>query len=60
MKTATWKTVVPRAHAGRITTGMAARIAGMGRVAFFFALERFKVSPIGTPPEELAQDARDA
>ena len=45
---------------GRITTGMAARIAGMGRVAFFFALKRFKVSPIGTAPEELSEDARNA
>lgn len=45
---------------GRITTGMAARIAGMERVAFFFALERFNVSPIGTSPEELGEDARNA
>ena len=41
---------------GRVSTGMAARLAGMQRVAFMFALERFGLSPIGVDPEELEQD----
>lgn len=45
---------------GRISTGMAARLAGMSRVAFMFALENFGVSPIGVDAEELAEDAAHA
>ncbi|MBI4603306.1 MAG: UPF0175 family protein [Planctomycetes bacterium] len=45
---------------GRISSGMAARIAGTGRVAFLFALDRFRVSPLGVEPDELAGDLRDA
>lgn len=41
---------------GRVSTGMAARLAGMQRVAFMFALERFGLSPIGVDPDELEQD----
>lgn len=42
---------------GRISTGMAARLAGMERVAFMFALERFGLSPIGVEPDEVETDA---
>lgn len=45
---------------GRVSTGMAARLAGMQRVAFMFALERFSLSPIGIDPDELDQDLNDA
>lgn len=41
---------------GRVSTGMAAHLAGMQRVAFMFALERFGLSPIGVDPDELEQD----
>lgn len=44
---------------GRITTGRAAELAGMERVEFLFALNRFGVSPIGVEPEELEQDLLD-
>ena len=40
---------------GRISTGMAARLAGMERVAFIFALDRFGLSPIGVDPDELEE-----
>lgn len=40
----------------QISTGVAARLAGMGRVAFMFELARFGLSPIGQEPEELAED----
>jgi predicted HTH domain antitoxin len=45
---------------GRLSTGMAARLAGMGRVAFMFALDRFGLSPIGLEPGEVAQDLTNA
>ena len=45
---------------GRVSTGMAAQLAGMGRVAFMFALNRFGLSPIGVDPSELAEDMANA
>ncbi len=45
---------------GRISTGMAARLAGMNRVAFMFALNRFGLSPIDIEPEQLAEDLANA
>ena len=45
---------------GRVSTGMAAQLAGMSRVAFLFALSRFGLSPIGLEPGELAQDLANA
>lgn len=45
---------------GRISTGMAARLAGMERVAFIFALARFGLSPIGVDPDELEEDFENA
>jgi len=45
---------------GRVSTGMAARLAGMSRVAFIFALNRFGLSPIDLEPGELAEDLANA
>lgn len=45
---------------GRVSTGMAARLAGMSRVEFMFALNRFGLSPIGLEPGELAEDLANA
>jgi predicted HTH domain antitoxin len=45
---------------GRLSTGMAARLAGMNRVAFMFALDRFGLSPFGLEPGEVAQDLANA
>ena len=45
---------------GRISTGMAARLAGVERVDFFFELKRFDLSPIGVDPDELANDVANA
>ncbi len=45
---------------GRVSSGMAARLAGMSRVEFMFALNRFGLSPIGIEPEELAEDLTNA
>jgi len=45
---------------GRVSTGSAARVAGMDRVEFMFALGRYGLSPIGVDPDELEQDAAHA
>jgi len=45
---------------GRVSTGVAAQLAGMGRVAFMFELARFGLSPLGQGPEELAEDLANA
>ncbi len=45
---------------GRISTGTAAQLAGIGRVEFMFALNRFGLSPIGLDPGELAEDLANA
>jgi predicted HTH domain antitoxin len=45
---------------GRVSTGMAARVAGMDRVRFMFALDRFGLSPIGVDAAELEQDLANA
>lgn len=45
---------------GRVSTGRAAALAGMSRVEFMFALDRFGLSPIGVDPEELESDLANA
>jgi predicted HTH domain antitoxin len=45
---------------GRISTGRAARLAGLSRVQFLFSLERFGLSPFGVEPDELEQDLANA
>jgi len=45
---------------GRVTTGRAAQLAGLGRVEFMFSLGRFGLSPIGVDPEELSEDLANA
>jgi predicted HTH domain antitoxin len=45
---------------GQISTGMAARLTGMSRVAFMFELSRFGLSPIGVDPDELIEDFANA
>jgi len=44
----------------RVSTGTAAKLAGMGRVAFMFELARFGLSPVGQEPVELAEDLANA
>ena len=45
---------------GKISSGMAARLAGMRRIEFLYELNRFGIAVIDTPPEELAQDVANA
>lgn len=45
---------------GRLTTGRAAELAGMGRIEFMFILNHCGFSPIGVNLEELEQDLANA
>jgi len=45
---------------GQVSTGMAARVAGLSRVGFILALDRFGLSPMGVEPGELASDVANA
>ncbi|GAB6042342.1 hypothetical protein JCM17961_30180 [Endothiovibrio diazotrophicus] len=45
---------------GRLSSGHAAQLAGVGRVDFILALQRYGVPYIDYPPEELEQDLANA
>lgn len=45
---------------GRVSTGRAAELAGMGRVEFQLALGRFGLSPVGVDADELEHDLANA
>ncbi len=45
---------------GRLTTGLAAKMAGMSRSEFFHVLSRQAISPFGVAPDELEEDLRYA
>jgi predicted HTH domain antitoxin len=45
---------------GKLSTGLAARLAGVPRIAFIFLLGRYGLSPFGEEPEELEQDWTNA
>ena len=44
----------------RISTGAAAKLAGVSRVAFVFELARFGLSPMGQDTSEIAEDLASA
>jgi len=44
----------------RISSGMAAKIAGIDRVTFLLDLHRYGVEMINMDPEELASDVKNA
>jgi predicted HTH domain antitoxin len=45
---------------GRLSTGLAARLAGIPRITFMFLLGRYGLSPFGGSPEELTKDLEHA
>lgn len=45
---------------GRLTTGRAAELAGVGRVEFMYSLGRHGLSPMGVDPEKLERDLASA
>ena len=44
----------------RVSTGMAARLAGISRVQFMFALGRYNLSPFGVDAAQIVQDMKNA
>ncbi len=47
-------------ESGRLSTGLAARLAGIPRTVFIFLLGRYGLSPLGTDPEEIEDDFANA
>lgn len=47
-------------QSGKLTTGLAARLAGMPRIAFLFELGKYGLSPFGEDPQELEEDLANA
>ena len=45
---------------GKLSTGLAARLAGVSRVSFMFLLGRYGLSPFGEKPDEIERDLDDA
>ena len=45
---------------GKLSTGLAARLAGIPRVTFMFLLGRYGLSPFGETPDEIAGDLDNA
>ncbi len=45
---------------GRLSTGLASRLAGVPRSTFIFLLGQHGLSPFGETPEELAEDLNNA
>ncbi|MBU1662548.1 MAG: UPF0175 family protein [Chloroflexi bacterium] len=45
---------------GKLSTGLAARLAGMGRVVFMMTLSQYELSPFGENLDELKEDLRYA
>lgn len=45
---------------GRLSTGLAAQLAGVPRSVFIFLLGRYGLSPFGQEPDELAEDVAHA
>lgn len=41
---------------GKLTTGLAAQLAGIPRITFMFILGQHGLSPFGETPEELQED----
>lgn len=41
---------------GKLSTGLAAQLAGIPRVAFFFLLGKYGLSPFGETAEEIEED----
>ncbi len=45
---------------GKLSTGLAAKLAGVPRITFIFLLNRYQLSPFGQTPEELTEDLAHA
>lgn len=57
---ARWLLAIKLYETGRLSTGLAARLAGVPRAAFIFLLGQHGLSPFGETPEELEEDLNHA
>ena len=47
-------------ESGKLTTGLAAKIADVPRVTFIFLLSQYGLSPFGEAPKEIIKDLKHA
>ncbi|OGO75481.1 MAG: hypothetical protein A3K41_03440 [Chloroflexi bacterium RIFOXYD12_FULL_57_15] len=47
-------------ESGKLTTGLAAKLAGIPRVTFLFLLGQYGLSPFGETPQEISKDLKRA
>jgi predicted HTH domain antitoxin len=47
-------------ESGKLSTGLAAKLAGVPRITFLFLLGQHSLSPFGESPEELPEDLANA
>jgi hypothetical protein len=47
-------------ESGKLTTGLAAKIAGVPRVTFMFLLGQYGLSPFGEIPKDITRDLKHA
>jgi len=47
-------------ESGKLSTGLAARIAGISRINFIFLLGEYNLSPFGESPDEINEDIENA
>jgi predicted HTH domain antitoxin len=47
-------------ESGKLSSGLAAKIAGMPRTTFLLLLGQYELSPFGETPSELEQDLKNA
>ena len=45
---------------GKLTTGLAAKLAGIPRLRFIFLMGEYQLSPFGEKPDDLERDLADA
>ena len=45
---------------GKLSTGLAAQVAGMSRAVFIYELSRHGLSPFGQSPDEIEEDLANA
>ena len=45
---------------GKLSTGLAARLAGVPRITFMFLLGQYGLSPFGETPDEIEEDLHHA
>jgi predicted HTH domain antitoxin len=56
----TYQQAIELYRSGQLSTGLAARMAGVPRTTFFFLLGQHGLSPFGEEPDEIEEDLKHA